>query len=146
MSYIFDDTSDNKFVFVDFDLNHLYISFDKDGKEIEEYDNFKDSYRDNYTYISYLLTDLVQYIKDNDNNSIIVLQSDHGIHILDCNELKELLNVEDRDCYDIRNSMFSSIYVPDGFKNDNEDVLSNPLNISRYLINNYVGENYKYLK
>lgn len=146
LSYVFDDTSDNKFVFVDFDLNHLYISFDKDGNEIEDYDNFKDSYRDNYIYISYLLTDLIQYIKDNDNNSIIVLQSDHGIHILDCNELKESLNVEDKDCYDIRNSMFSSIYVPDSFKNGNEDVLSNPLNISRYLINNYVGENYKYLK
>lgn len=146
LSYTFDDTRDNKFVFVDFDLNHLYISFDKEGNEIEGYDNFKDAYRDNYTYISYLLTDLVQYIKDNDNNSIIVLQSDHGIHILDCNELKELLNVDDNDCYDIRNSMFSSIYVPDEYMSGNEDVLGNPLNISRYLINNYVGENYKYLK
>ena len=128
------------------DLNHLYISFDKDGNAIDYYDNFKNAYKDNYTYISYLLVDLVEFIKQNDEKSIIVLQSDHGIHILECNELMKLLNVKSNDCFNIRNSMFSAIYIPDDYKKGNEDVLHNPLNISRYIINNYVGNNYDYLK
>ena len=40
----------------------------------------------------------------------------------------------------------SAIYIPDKFKNGDEEYLNNPLNISRYLVNNYVGNNnYDYL-
>ena len=90
-------------------------------------------YKGNYTYVSHLLVDLVQYIKDNDQDAVIVLQSDHGIHTVDCDELKRLLNVNSSDCRIIRNSMFSAISIPEKYKNGDESVLNNPLNISTKL-------------
>ena len=56
------------------------------------------------------------------------------------------LNIEEKECSNVRNSTFSSIYIPDEYKNGDEEFLSNPLNISRYIINNYVGKNYEYIK
>ena len=31
------------------------------------------------------------------------------------------------------------------YRNGEEEVLSNPLNISRYLVNNFIGDNYEYI-
>lgn len=145
LSYIYDDKSNSKFVFVDFDLNHIDVSYDRYGNEIDSYSNFKVDYRDNYIYTTYLLVDLVRYIKDNDDNAIIILQSDHGIHSMECDDLKGNLKIKSRECKNVRNSMFSALYIPDEYKNGDEEYLNNPLNISRYLINNYVGKNYKYI-
>ena len=47
---------------------------------------------------------------------------------------------------EIRNSVISAIYIPDKYKNGDEEYLDNPFNISRYIVNNYVGNNYEYLK
>ena len=35
--------------------------------------------------------------------------------------------------------------IPDKYKNGDEIYLNNPLNISRYIVNNYVGKNYEYI-
>lgn len=54
--------------------------------------------------------------------------------------------INEREVLKIRNSTISLISLPEKYKNKDEEYLSNPLNISRYLINNYVGDNYKYIK
>lgn len=149
----------NRFVFVDYDLNHLNVSLDKNtnnliayapfdiaGNEIIEYNNFKTDYKESYTYLSYLLVDLIKYIKNNDKNSIIIIQGDHGIHVKKCDEMIKDINIEKDECHIIRNSVISAIYIPNEYKSKDGTVLNNPLNFSRYIINNYVGKNYTYLK
>ena len=42
--------------------------------------------------------------------------------------------------------MINAYYIPEQYKNGEEEYLNNPLNISRYIINNYVGDNYSYVK
>ena len=40
----------------------------------------------------------------------------------------------------------NAVYIPEKYQNGDEKYLSNPLNISRYLVNNFVGDNYTYLE
>ena len=140
------NTDNSRFVFLDYDLNHLNISYYEDGSEQDDQGDFVDSYKQNYTYLSYLLVDLIKYIKTNDPNSVIVLQGDHGIHLLSCNRMIKSIGVEEQDCPIIRDSAISAIYIPKEYRLGDEEYLSNPLNISRYIINNYVGKNYEYIK
>ena len=143
---IYNSEDSSRFVFVDYDLNHLNIAYDKNGEEEYGQREFVDAYRENYMYLSYLLVDIVRYINDNDPNSVIILQSDHGNNVTVCETLMKDLDIEKSDCANIRNSTFSAVYVPEEYKLGNEEYLNNPLNISRYIINNYVGDNYKYIQ
>ncbi len=136
----------NKFVFINYDLAHLYAAYDRNGNEIDYKEKFKIAYKENYMYDSYLLADLVKYIKNYDDNALIILQADHGIHVMSCENISKEVGVKIDECKHIRNSTFSSIYIPKKYKNGDEEYLSNPLNISRYLVNNYVGHNYEYIK
>lgn len=139
--------NDNKFVFIDYKLNHLPLTYDAFGNELSENCTFNlNFYLGNYIYSSRLLIELLDYIKTHDENAIIVVQGDHGIHSLKDTEMKDSLSINQKEVQDIRNSVISAIYIPNNYKNGDETYLDNPLNISRYLINNYVGKNYDYIK
>ena len=141
------ESDNNKFVFVDYNLAHLPLVYDIYGNKIDINNEYNlNYYLGNYIYSSYLLVDMLEFIKNNDDNAIIVVQGDHGIHMLEDEYLMEYFNVDMEGVMDIRNSVISAIYIPDKYKNGDEEYLTNPLNISRYLINNYVGENYDYIK
>ena len=90
--------------------------------------------------------ELLDYIKSIDEDAVIVVQGDHGIHTIADKDIANYFNVSEEGIQEIRNSTISAIYVPKKYKNGDESFLSNPLNISRYLINNFVGENYEYIK
>ena len=143
-----DDTKDikeNKFVFIDYDLNHTALLFNADGSFLlpEEYLRI-DKYTGHYVYAYILLMEMVDYIKDIDPNSIIIIQSDHGLHTFD--NLGQFLNITNEEHQEIRNSVMNAVYIPEKYQNGDEKYLSNPLNISRYLVNNFVGDNYTYLE
>ena len=84
------------------------------------------------------------YIKETDNDSIIIIQGDHGIHSIRDSIIKDYYKVEGKGLLEIRNSTISAIYLPEKYR-VNTEYLDNPLNISRYLVNSFVGDNYKYL-
>ncbi len=138
--------TNNKFVFVDYDLNHLPLTFDKKGNILDSslISNL-DYYLDNYIYSTYLLVDILSFIHNNDKDAIIIVQADHGIHLLSNEEIMKYFDIDINKVMDIRNSTISAIYIPEKYKNGDEKYLNNPLNISRYIVNNYVGENYEYL-
>ncbi len=138
---------DNRFLFIDYNLNHVPITFDSIGNKIsDKYMYNLNYYNSNYDYSSLLLVDMLKYIHDNDKYGIIILESDHGIHTYTNDNLIKFFNTDINGAQDIRNSVMSAIYIPDKFKNGDEEYLNNPLNISRYLVNNYVGNNnYDYL-
>ena len=139
--------NNNKFFFIYFDALHIEWYFDENGEinDIKEVYNL-DNYVGNYIYSTHLISDIVSLIKDNDPNSVIIIQADHGIHGVKDNRLEEYLNIEKNEIKNIRNSTISAIYIPEEYKNGEENNLNNPLNITRYLVNNYVGKNYKYIK
>lgn len=141
-----DKDNNPKFYFIDNVLIHKYWNYDSEGNFIRSYNTDLNDYDDCYRYVSKVILEYINYIKENDPNSIIIFQGDHGIHVLEDDILKEIYKIDDNDILDIRNSTVSLIYIPEEYKNGNEEYLNNPLNISRYLINNYVGDNYKYIK
>ena len=55
-------------------------------------------------------------------------------------------NISNEEVQELRNSVMNAVYIPDKHKKDESEVVKNPLNITRYLVNNYVGQgNYEYL-
>lgn len=137
---------DNKFMFIDFKLNHLPITFNYYGEYIDisnEY-NFN-YYLGNYGYATKLLTEILEYIRIKDEDAVIFVQGDHGIHMLDEKLIMKYFNISLEEVQDIRNSVISAYYIPDKYKNGDEIYLNNPLNLSRYIVNSYVGKNYEYI-
>ena len=146
LDYNYKIDSNPKFTFVNFKLNHFPLSFDENGNllnedEIENLDN----YLGNYIYSTYLLVDILNFIKDMDRDSIIVVQGDHGIHTIKNNIIMDSFDTDIYGVQEIRNSVINAVYVPDKYRNEDEKYLGNPLNISRYIVNNFVGDNYKYI-
>ena len=135
-----------KLYFIDSSIMHVYWNYDENGKFIRENNTDLNDFDDCYVYTTKLLEEYVNYIKQTDPSSVIVIQGDHGIHVMPSDELKDYFSTDDRGVLNIRNSTISSIYITSEFKNDDYIYLSNPLNISRYLVNNFVGKNYEYIK
>ena len=144
-----EENEENLFTFIDLTLNHAPWLYDENGKKVnnEFSGEFVSNYIDNYKHSTDLIMEIVDYIKEMDNDAIIVLQGDHGIHTVDSNYLKNYFNCPDYKCSsELRNSTFNAIYIPDKYINGDEKYLDNPLNISRYLVNSIVGDNYKYVE
>lgn len=140
------NAGDKRFVFVNYKLNHNPFTFDRNGNIIDEsYTHVANYYLGNYIYSTYLLVDMLEFIKKNDENAVIIVQSDHGLHSVDDEFMLDIFSKDMKDVQEIRNSVISAFYIPDKYKNGDEKYLDNPLNVSRYIVNNYVGENYKYL-
>lgn len=136
-----------KFTFVDFRLNHVPFTFDYYGNVIDEFNEYSPNYYlGNYIYSTYLLVDMLKFIKNNDEDAVIIVQGDHGIHTVDDEDMLKYFSTDMEGVQEIRNSVISAIYIPDKYKNGDEEYLDNPFNISRYIVNNYVGNNYEYLK
>ncbi len=142
------ETDDKKFVFIDYDLNHLPITFDKEGNIIDKsHEEDINYYLDNYIYASYLLIDLLSYIKNNDQEAIIIVEADHGIHSYENDTLMHVFNISNDEAQNIKNSVMNAVYIPEKYKNGDEKYLQNPLNISRYLVNNFMCDNsYNYIE
>lgn len=135
-----------KFYFIDNVLMHRHWSYDKEGNFIRDENTDLEDYDDCYIYTTKVLLEFINYINENDPNSIIIIQGDHGIHVLEEDILKDTFNIDEKEVLNIRNSTISLIYIPEEYRDEDEQYLDNPLNISRYLINNYVGDNYEYIK
>ena len=146
LDYNYKIDSNPKFTFVNFKLNHFPLSFDENGNFLdeEEVENL-DNYLGNYIYSTYLLVDILNFIKDMDSDAIIVVQGDHGIHTINDKVIIDTLDTDIYGVQEIRNSVINAVYVPEKYRNGDEKYLGNPLNISRYIVNNFVGNNYKYI-
>jgi len=148
LDLIYQKNEDSLFTFIDFSINHTPWLYDKTGKIINSnLEGFNPkNFLANYEHSTYLLIDILEYIKKNDNDSIIILQGDHGIHTVSIQAIASYVNLEPKEVYGIINSTISAIYIPEKYKNGDEIYLDNPHNISRYLVNNIVGQNYEYLE
>lgn len=137
---------DKKFVFIDYKLNHLPLIYDAFGNKLDpNYNNNSKFYLGNYIYASKLLIELLDFIRKMDEDAVVIIQGDHGIHMLEEETIMKQLEITREEVQDIRNSVISAYYIPEKYQNGDEVYLNNPLNVSRYLINNFVGKNYEYI-
>lgn len=125
-------------------IAHRPFRFNEDGSIHEESEDPLDYYSQ-HIYSSKVVIGMVDLIIDSDPNAIIVIQADHGLH---GNTEEDFIRAfgEKADAVEIWNSTISAVRVPEQFKSGEESyMMETPLNIARYLVNNFVGRNYKYL-
>ncbi len=77
---------------------------------------------------------------------MIVLQADHGLHMLTIDDFVKEFGCTEAEALALWNQVMSAVRLPEGAMTPQiQQILSDPRNISRYLINEYVGRNYEYI-
>ncbi len=131
-------------VILDF-LAHRPFVYDEYGNLIETAD-FADlnNYPAQHRYAAKVLINLIDMILEEDPDAVIILQGDHGLHDNTAEDFKKAFG-DDFSTVDLWNSVLSCYRIPAEYETgEEENILADPRNISRYLINNYVGRNYDY--
>ena len=100
-----------------------------------------------HVHIGYLLINSVDLIIANNPDAVIVIQSDHGINNTTggLRSWYYLLQYDftDEEIFELRHSVFSAVRIPPAYGGLNAPI--HPLNISRELVNRFVGQNYTLL-
>ena len=81
-------------------------------------------------------------LRDNPD-AVIVLQADHGIHQPDAQRALLDAGVSMEEVWELAYSVFSAVRIPEMYGSLDEPI--HPLNVSRVLVNRFVGENYALL-
>jgi len=132
-----------KFVIIHDFLAHYPFDTDENGNRSARPEEIH-SYGAHHTYAAKVLINLIDMVQQADPNAVIVIQADHGLHEMKEEQITEAFGAD--AVLDIWNSTISAICIPEEYQSGDEKfALSNPMNISRYLVNNFVGENYGYL-
>ena len=102
-----------------------------------------DAYPLAYKQISENMLILIDTVLEENPNAVIVLQSDHGFHINDTQQHLLDQGVPLEMVLELSLSVFSAVRIPSQYGELTEPIA--PLNISRELVNRFVGENYELL-
>ena len=98
-------------------------------------------YRLAHEYSVLVIMNLIDLILENNPDAVIVIQGDHGIHDPSAHmELLELGYTED-DLMRLNFSVMSGVRIPQEYGGMEAPIA--PLNITRELINRFVGQNYE---
>lgn len=90
-----------------------------------------------------MMLGMIERVIEENPTAIIIIQGDHGIHYFARSELAEQ-GFTDEQMIEINFSTISAVRIPEKYGTLSEPL--DPLDITRYLVNHYVGEgNYDYL-
>ena len=139
-----------RFTLVDFSMAHNPFYFDESGNFIEEGADNPKRYPAHHAFSAKTLLKLLDLIFEHDPNPVIVLQADHGLHGLPTQmtekEISDFFSCAIEQVPALWHHTMSAIRLPlEHMTQEAKQILSDPLNISRYLVNNFVGENYDYI-
>ncbi len=127
-------------------MTHCPYIFSKDGSFPYPNDEFDvRNYPTHHEYCFDVTMNLVDMVLAKDPSAIIVLIGDHGIHSAFCEkQLLELYGEQGR--VDLWTNIFYAVRIP-GEWDPQPDLamLADPRNLSRYLVNTFVGPNYTYI-
>lgn len=117
------------------------------GVTVQTDDNINPlNYHPQHIYDTKILISMIDMILAKDSGAIIVIQADHGLHGNSEQDFKAAFG-DKANALEIWNSTMSALRVPDEYKTGEEHyALETPLNMTRYLVNSFVGKNYEYLK
>jgi hypothetical protein len=135
MTIIIYDRAHNPFVLTEEGLR--VNRTEKEGLDIR-------NYPPQHRFTARYLISLIDFILDNDPDAIIVAQADHGLH--DPSTQNQVLSSGGTmdDVGLVYNQVMSAVRIPD--KWGGLDAPPDPLNITRLLVNRYVGQNYELLE
>ena len=132
-----------EFTWIFFDHTHSlhWYQFDNgyDGDPEERFD----LYPRGYMAITATMLSAVDEIRHRNPNAVIVLQSDHGLHRTSTQLHLEDIGTPKQTILELAHSVFSAIRIPETY--GGLDAPVHPLNVTRILVNRFVGENYKLL-
>ena len=134
-----------RFTIFNFNMAHWPFGFDEEGNYSEGNATSPARYMSNHRFSVQTLLKLVDMVIAEDPEAIIVLQADHGLQV-SLGAITEYFHCTDEEAEGIWNQVMSAIRIPgEEMTQETQIILSDPRNISRYLINEYVGENYEYI-
>lgn len=123
---------------------HVPFIYDKQGKNIFQNTIDPYNYRSQHYFSNIIVISYIDFILNADPEAIIVIQADHGLHHPDT--IKLLITKygkTDEDVRMIQNQTISAVRIPEKWGGLKQPI--EPLNITRLLVNRYVGENYTML-
>ena len=131
--------------FIPFNDTHTPFEVNENGVVVHENSTNVMDYMPTYEYASKVILSLTDTIVSHDPNAVIVVQGDHGLHGNTQEDFTAAFG-EEAKAEELWNCVISAIRVPEQYQNGEEQfAASNPLNMSRYLVNRFVGKNYEYL-
>ncbi len=133
-----------KFTLLHAFMAHYPLCFDENGAFVKNINSIN-AYPGHHKFAVKNLMIMIDLILSADPDAVIVLQADHGLHGQTQQSIAKAFGGDPDAALDIWNNVFSAIRVPEKFKNGSERfALETPLNMSRYLVNSFVGQNYEY--
>ena len=101
-------------------------------------------YPASYSYAHSVLLNAIDLVLDENPEAVIVIQSDHGFHNPETISHLLELGYTHEQLIEFQDSVFSAVLIP--LRYGGLDAPLHPLNISRELVNRFVGENYEMLR
>lgn len=140
-------TQDPKIAVVHDFMPHPPFIMDENGALADHKESYNPvNYYPQHVFSAKVIIGMVDMILEADPDAVIVIQADHGQHHMFAEEDFKAAFGEDADALELWNGTMSAIRVPEKYRTGEEHYAEeNPLNISRYLVNSFVGENYEYL-
>jgi len=124
-------------------LSHYPFVNKADGSPVSGDIHDIHAYKGHHQYAAKALISALDMILSRDPDAVIVLQADHGLHGQSRSQITTAFG-EDAVA-PIWNQVMSALRVPEKYRTGEETyALRNPLNMSRYLVNTFVGKNYEY--
>jgi hypothetical protein len=147
LAQIFAEKTEPRLVIVHDAKAHYPFMLNEDGTEVRrsETEGLNPSnYPPQHRYTARVLTAYIDFILKNDPDVVIVVQADHGLHHDKNRALLLAAGKTEDDVRLMQNSVISAVRIPECWGGLDKPL--DPLNISRVLINRYVGEQYALLE
>jgi len=136
--------SGSKLVLIHDLKTHSPFIYDKHGKKININTNDPYYYPSQHYFASNIVISYIDFILNKDPDAVIVIQAAHGLHK---EKTRQLLITKygktEEDVRLMQNQTMSAVRIPEKLGGLEQPV--EPLNITRLLVNRFVGENYKML-
>jgi hypothetical protein len=112
-------------------------------EELGRWDTRVEHYPTAHEYTANMVVNMIDMILEQNPNAVIVIQADHGFHLYDT-QMELLANgLTEQEVANLQSSVMSAVRIPEQY-GGLEDVLD-PRNITRELVNRFVGQNYQLL-
>ncbi len=104
------------------------------------------NYPGQYQVAKEVLIFLLDKILKKDPEAVIVLQADHGLHVTSAQRFEQAFGRPVTET-ELWNNVLCALRVPPKYRTGEESwATGNPLNMTRYLVNSFVGRRYEYLE